>query len=152
MLSSYPQTYPQIHRGPMLRIILIMLLSLVMLKAWACFDLEKIELKDHVLIKGMSVNHRLIFIDDNQKEIQNLGVTEITDQTGKRSRKGILDFNKSTMRLVPDKLPSNGDNIVQIKFITLGKTIRIEIDPTKAAAKSITRSGGCGGKLEISQY
>lgn len=136
----------------MLRIILITLLSFIMLKAWACFDLEKIELKDHVLVKGMSVNHRLVFIDDQKNEIQDFGVTEVTDRTGKKSLKGILDFSKSIVSLVPDKLPKNGDNIVQIKFITLGKTIRIEIDPKEAAAKSMERDGGCGGKLKISQY
>lgn len=136
----------------MLRIILITLLSFIMLKALACFDLEKIELKDHVLVKGMSVNHRLVFIDDNKNEIQDFGVTEVTDRSGKKSRKGVLDFSRSIVSLVPDQLPKNGDNTVQIKFITLGKTIRIEIDPTKSAAKSMVRDGGCGGKLKISKY
>ena len=123
-----------------------------MLKAWACFDLEKIELKDHMLIKGMSVNHRFIFIDDQKNEIQDFGVTEVTDKTGKKSLKGVLDFSRSIVTLAPEKFPKNGDNIVQIKFITLGKTIRIEIDPTKAAAKSMQRDGGCGGELKISKY
>lgn len=134
----------------MLRIIFITLLSFIMIKAWACFDLQKIELKDHMIIKGVSINHRFIFIDDNKNEIRDLGITEVTDATGKINRKESVDFSRSILSLSHDKLPK--DNLVQIKFVTLGKTIRLEIDPTIEAAKSMSRDGGCGGKLSISKY
>lgn len=99
----------------------------------------------------MSVNHRFIFLDEKGNTISDLGNTNVTDISGKENRKQVVSFANGFLSLVPDQLPKDG--IIRIEFMSLKKEIRIEIDKTKAAAKSLTRSsGGCGGKLEFKTY
>ncbi len=135
----------------MKKIALAFILASLSFQSFACFELKNIKLKNHLLIKGMSVNHRFIFLDEKGNTISDLGNTNVTDLSGKENRKQVVSFANGFLSLVPDQFPKDG--VIRIEFMTLKKEIRIEIDKTKAAAKSLTRSsGGCGGKLEFKTY
>lgn len=131
--------------------IFAVLILAVSFSALACFQLEKIKLKDHLFIKGVSVNHRFVFLDEKNKEITTFGLTKVTDKTGKKNLKSLVDFSNGTLRLNPEE--ALNEKIIQIEFSDLKKIIRLEIDQTKTPAKSMMRSsGGCGGKLILKTY
>lgn len=135
----------------MKRLSIILILVFLSFQSFACFELKNIKLKNHLFITGMSVNHRFIFTDSKGKPIEDLGYLNITDLSGKENRKSSVRFDQGVLRLNDDQLPQ--DDMIQIEFITLKKEIRIKIDKTKAAAKSILRSNsGCGGELKFTTY
>jgi hypothetical protein len=135
-----------------MKVSLILLTFLVSFNLFACFEMKELVLKDHQLIEGFTVNHRVTFFSEKKKRLKALTLKSVISKKDKAIRSEVFYFKNAELRLNADKV-SRDNNIFDLTFLDnkLEKKIRIVVDYSISQMKQKTR-GRCAGELRISKF